>query len=105
MSDICKVNLSPEGANRLQEVMHYLSELPSEDPNTHKALESFQRQFLFLITQNQDHDGGITIYSDFAPLSFFWKYEESSYHGGLIFHPNHPIPEEGPTFGVWSIHT
>lgn len=50
-------------------------------------------------------DGMLTIHTDVAPLSFFWRYE-SGYHGGLIYHASHASEgTERLPVGTWSVHT
>lgn len=71
---------------------------------------SMERSFLsnaarlLFESNNPAHDGDLRIYPDGAPLSFYWRYERSGYHGGLIYHPIWDGEEKLPV-GTWSIHT
>lgn len=55
---------------------------------------------LVRLLQGTSYDGPLHLSPDTAPLSLFFRYEKSGYHGAMIFHPD----SNGDT-GRWSIHT
>lgn len=58
-----------------------------------------------LLTGGTAHDGPLTIWRD-SECCFFWKYERSGYHGGLILHRDYAEHgNERLPVGRWSIHT
>lgn len=68
----------------------------------HEMEHSLHRAMLTLMMQVNDHDGSLGVYRDMLAC-FFWRFEKSGYHGGLIFHKNHK--EADAEVGTWSIHT
>lgn len=66
---------------------------------------SFLANLTRLVTSWSAHDGAITLYTDIAPLSFYWTHERSEYHGGLIYHPSYANGNERLPVGTWSVHT
>jgi hypothetical protein len=52
------------------------------------------------------HGGTLHVQADGAPdaMNFYWFYENSGYHGGIIFHPNYRDGKPSKT-GQWSVHT
>lgn len=81
--------------------------------NDNSLLEILQRY-------SEREDGEITIYNDFAPLSFYFDFIDNEgkriYNGGIIYHGKHDNGGDGsaPTFSVcidlepnscWRVHT
>lgn len=101
-----EIHMGTEVQDRLIAIREYLADLqlPLEGADSYEELATQQRRVIATMSSYINAltsvlcthgDGDVTVWADFAKLSFQFRYA-SGYHGGMIFHSDDK---------KWSIHT